>query len=1046
MPYGCALMGYLSFRFSSFVDGRGGLGLLALVLLLGGCSQSSYVGRQYDDFTAYYNTFHNAQEAFEKGLASLEERGRQVDRTRYVSIFFRPEGGQEASAFEDAIQKSADVLREHPQSKWVDDAILLIGKSYYYRGNYVGAAQKFREVLALGGERDEEARFWLARTLVTNENDAEAAEVLRAGLDEVQGPGPWTARLFLLRGELLVRQEEWAEAAEALEQGLRADLPGDLAARGAFLLGQIRETMEEPALAKNAYRYVQSYDPSYELELAARLNAIELEGIHGDPSRALDRLRALERDEKNYEMRGEMAIVRARIHRADGQYDEARRVLRSVLYGREPVRGAVKGRVHYDLATLHRDAYEDFHRAAAHFDTASTSLSPSGSEGGRTDGHRLPGAPVEADAQSDRYQGLVEEAREVARLDSLLRLGRMTDEEFQVFVEELREQRTQAEVAARADEERRLGSGQFGVRGESRPDGSQEVAPAANTNESEAGFLFHKDPARVQQGKRRFEQTWGDRPRRDHWRRRDAIRTTDARSGPSERSDGAATVEGDAAYGPGASSEASAIDLSAVPRDSASQMVMEADRAIARYQLANSLFFVAERPDSAATWYRRILEENEDHPIVPQVLHALAEAYRAQGDTSAAQETYRRVVERHPETDLAVRAREQLDGRPAASSSDRGARADSAYRRAYQTWEDGVLNAAVDRMLDVTEQYPDSEAAPRAFLAAGLIYWRQMQTDTVSTSRDRIEARLSAFEPIEIGTVGADTGRAAQDELDAFSPPSLGEEPDSADSVDDEERGAVPDSVNTGSRDSTIETASAGVGVSVDSSIGELGGGGSHLEVRRGMNRARGDSTLLVRLFTVLAEQYPEAPQAKRAKAMIDVLRGERSQPESVIADAPNPDGSPRTTSETSSGNATPSTGLERGGRPSGRDTASGRSQRADASGNDAALPAPTDPRARSQGGETPRTAGRRETWTLLVAAFDDAQAAREQRTTLRNRLEDRWSINVVRHSPDETQPYRIIIGRFSSEETARRAMQELDEDLREQVQVWRLSPGGDEQ
>ena len=87
--------------------------------------------------------FSSLSSGFSSGAAlqSIEEGNRQVDRSRYVPIFLEPTGRVDESAFEKATQKSADVIREHPDSKWVDDALLLIGKSHFYQQNYVGAAQ-----------------------------------------------------------------------------------------------------------------------------------------------------------------------------------------------------------------------------------------------------------------------------------------------------------------------------------------------------------------------------------------------------------------------------------------------------------------------------------------------------------------------------------------------------------------------------------------------------------------------------------------------------------------------------------------------------------------------------------------------------------------------------------------------------------------------------------------------------------------------------------------------------------------------------------------
>ena len=52
-----------------------------------------------------------------------------------------------------------------------------------------------------------------------------------------------------------------------------------------------------------------------------------------------------------------------------------------------------------------------------------------------------------------------------------------------------------------------------------------------------------------------------------------------------------------------------------------------------------------------------MLAETPDHPVAPQALYGLAQAHRAQGDTAAGDDAYRRLIDEHPDTPIAKRAR-----------------------------------------------------------------------------------------------------------------------------------------------------------------------------------------------------------------------------------------------------------------------------------------------------------------------------------------------------------------------------------------------------
>jgi len=81
---------------------------------------------------AYYNTFFHAQESFQKA-----EKARLSSNNK---------GGAGKSDYEKAIKKAAMVLAYYPKSRWVDDALMLIGKSYYHLGEYSKAIRKFQEL------------------------------------------------------------------------------------------------------------------------------------------------------------------------------------------------------------------------------------------------------------------------------------------------------------------------------------------------------------------------------------------------------------------------------------------------------------------------------------------------------------------------------------------------------------------------------------------------------------------------------------------------------------------------------------------------------------------------------------------------------------------------------------------------------------------------------------------------------------------------------------------------------------------------------------
>ena len=104
---------------------------------------------------AYYNTFYNAQKAFK----DAEEIINQTKKTEDGSI---PE--QAKKLLSSSIEKSQKVINKFPESKYIDDALFLIGKSSFLKEDYIFAKKYFNQLLLEfpNGDLDIETKIWLA--------------------------------------------------------------------------------------------------------------------------------------------------------------------------------------------------------------------------------------------------------------------------------------------------------------------------------------------------------------------------------------------------------------------------------------------------------------------------------------------------------------------------------------------------------------------------------------------------------------------------------------------------------------------------------------------------------------------------------------------------------------------------------------------------------------------------------------------------------------------------------------------------------------------
>ena len=648
-----------------------------------------------------------------------------------MSLFGRSErASTQRIPFEEAITKSADILRDHPDSKWVDDAILIIGKAWFFTLNFVGAEGKFNEILALDSPLHEEARFWLARTLIASGAYDEAFSHLQSILSVEDVSQRWEPRYRLALAELHVQRENWEEAAVETQSGLDALRDPDLAGRALFLLGQVYEQLGQFEDAIRAYNRVQRHKPFYELSYAAQYSSVRVQALHGDPNLAMVALRRMERDDKNYDHRAELAYLRGRVLMALGYHEDALTLFEDLLYDRHLGGTQVRGPVHYAMGEFFRDIHKDYPYAAAHFDTASRTLrAPARARSATNQNSRAqpaPGAIVDSEDQARILGSYAEVLNRLTLLDSLLYLGALDDSSFQAVVLELRKRRADEIAETERDLRRRQAESAFVGAGDPRDEAGGVGGSQTAGTEGEAGFLFHKEPLRMEQARQDFVLVWGDRPLAPNWRRIAAIEAMAASEEGFEEGSDFVAVEVDPA------ADLPEVDVSAVPRDSVSTFRMEADRASARYELANVLFLSMAMPDSAAFWYRTVIEEDGDKEVAQRAYYALAELQLALGDSLAADRLYAVILDLYPHSDFVGQAAERLSRPvPVVAQPDSLIRAEAVYRTLLEQWEAGDLENAMTGLWTAGLDWSTTEVAPRALLAAGRVFLEWAERDSL---------------------------------------------------------------------------------------------------------------------------------------------------------------------------------------------------------------------------------------------------------------------------------------------------------------------------
>ncbi|MEO0131563.1 MAG: tetratricopeptide repeat protein [candidate division WOR-3 bacterium] len=194
---------------------------------------------------AYFNTFYNAQKYYKEGQEKL---------------LTNP--GQAKASFEKAIEKSAKVISKYPRSRYVPNALFIIGMSYYYLGEYSKAIAKFDNLLLIFPETklNYQVNYYYAQALIANRDYENALVRLKELIrDETQKiPGSLKAEVLYKLAELHYLREEYQEAQNVLTQ-LITEYPKSVVYFPALVsLGKVQQALGNYSDATATYKKGQT--------------------------------------------------------------------------------------------------------------------------------------------------------------------------------------------------------------------------------------------------------------------------------------------------------------------------------------------------------------------------------------------------------------------------------------------------------------------------------------------------------------------------------------------------------------------------------------------------------------------------------------------------------------------------------------------------------------------------------------------------------------------------------------------------------------------
>lgn len=272
-----------------------------------------FIGNRLENFGTYFNTFYNAKQSFEDAYEDYELRVLSRYNERIDSIYLNVPLSQEAiDKFTNSIEKASKVMQLHKSTAFMDQAVLLIGKAYFYLGDYLKAERKFNEFLSKLKVSPllEEATLYYARTQFRLNNSEEAINkvdyLIKNSTDKNILSGAYQTL-----AEYYISKKDFETAITNYRKSIDYTKDNEFKAQMQFLIATII-SRKDYGRAAVEYKKVLDYSTSYDLEYYARYNYVKnliLSHSFGDISNLIRKLEVDYKESSTY--LGELNLLRA---------------------------------------------------------------------------------------------------------------------------------------------------------------------------------------------------------------------------------------------------------------------------------------------------------------------------------------------------------------------------------------------------------------------------------------------------------------------------------------------------------------------------------------------------------------------------------------------------------------------------------------------------------------------------------------------------------------------------------------------------------------
>lgn len=482
--------------------------ILLAIIMLASCStkKNKWNRRVWHNMTSHYNVWWNGNESVKEGEKTLRENVKD-DYTKTLPVFnygTKEDALALYQSMDRTIEKDAVCIQKHSMRfnnkeyvRWIDDAFIDMGKSHFYKQDYVPARRTFE--YAATQYRNSPDRFtatlWLARTYIATKQFEKAEAMLQSILvasDKGEKiPKYVRTNIDLVYADYYIAMDKENDAVKYLRSSLLTSKGKYNKTRAMFILGQIYKNQNDKTRATEQFKNVIKKHPSYEMTFEAKMNLARC--YDADTATIMKMLNKMLKDNKNTDFKDRIYYAMADVALENNNQKAGVKYLRKSV-ATSTTNNTQKIKSSLDVANI-LFGNSDYVLSQAYFDTAVMTMDRS-----------YPGYDSLLNL-SVMLTDLVSNLTIYHTQDSLLRLADMDSVRRNAIIDKVIEE--YKEEQKRLEEQREI-ERQIAM------NGGNEKPASAVPDGNEGNWYFYNNATKTR-GANDFKTKWGNRMLEDYW-------------------------------------------------------------------------------------------------------------------------------------------------------------------------------------------------------------------------------------------------------------------------------------------------------------------------------------------------------------------------------------------------------------------------------------------------------------------------------------------------------------------------------------------------